>query len=214
MKHHKLRVEIIGFARAMNQCGLNQGTSGNVSARIQGGFLITPTGISYEVIEAKDIVEMEIDGHGPPGQLKPSSEWYFHRAILVARDDANAVIHVHSPYATALACTGRGIPAFHYMVAFAGGNSIRCAPYATFGTEALSVNVVQALKGCQACLLANHGMVAIGPNLETAYRLAREIEYLAKQYCIALQIGGVTLLDEDEMQRVLEKFRDYGKQDV
>ncbi|MCI0400229.1 MAG: class II aldolase/adducin family protein [Gammaproteobacteria bacterium] len=214
MTHLKLREEIIRITRAINERGLNEGTSGNVSARVDGGFLITPTGVRYDEMRPQDIVLMRTDGANPPGQLRPSSEWYFHRAILAARDDVGAVIHAHSPYATALACTGRGIPAFHYMVAVVGGDSIHCAPYATFGTVELSVNVVEALDGRRACLLANHGMVVIGVDLQGAFRLAEEVEYLAKQYCIALAIGGPILLDATEMQTVLEKFQDYGKQDL
>lgn len=212
MSERRLRNAVIQTAQALVAAGLNAGTAGNVSARLPKGFLITPTGIDYATLEPGDVVEVGMDGEAAPGQLKPSSEWRFHRDILAAREDVGAVIHVHSPYATALACTRSGIPAFHYMVAVAGGDSIRCAAYATFGTQELSDQAVAALEGRRACLLANHGMIAVGGDLTAALKLAIEIESLAQQYCLTVQVGGPVLLDEEEMRRVLEKFKTYGDQ--
>ncbi|MFO1435382.1 MAG: class II aldolase/adducin family protein [Gammaproteobacteria bacterium] len=213
MAHLALRKRIIATARAINDAGLNPGKSGNVSARVDGGMLITPTGMGYAALRASDIVHMKIDGRVPGRQRKPSSEWRFHRDIYHARADVGAIVHVHSAHATALACTRRGIPAFHYMVAVAGGDSIRCAPYATFGTQRLSDLAVKALRGRQACLLANHGMIACGETVESALALATEVEFLAQQYAISLQIGGTVVLSGAEMRTVLEKFKSYGKQE-
>ena len=209
-----LRAAVIATARHMNALGINRGSSGNVSARWRDesfdGFLITPSGLPYEHVEPNDIVAMAMGGTARGTRL-PSSEWRFHRDIYAARSDADAVVHIHSPFATTLACLGRGLPAFHYMVAVAGGNDIRCAPYATFGTQALSDHAVRALDGRRACLLANHGMIAIGASLEAALALAAEVETLAEMYWRALQIGEPNLLAEDEMARVIEKFRTYGQ---
>jgi L-fuculose-phosphate aldolase len=211
LAHRTLRQEIIATARRMNALGINQGKSGNVSHRITGGFLVTPTGMAYDALKPGDIVAMGFDGSHRGSRL-PSSEWRFHRDILAARPEANAVIHTHAMFATTLACLGREIPSFHYMVAVAGGDSIRCAPYATFGTEELSRHAVRALEGRKACLLANHGMIAIGVTLEAALALAVEVETLAAMYWRALQVGEPHLLDGAEMARVLEKFRTYGQQ--
>lgn len=213
MRHLKLRKAIIATARAINDTGLNPGKAGNVSARVEGGFLITPTGVPYARLTPARLVMVAGDGRVAGKQLKPSSEWRFHRDIYAAREDAGAVVHAHSPYATALACTGRHIPAFHYMVAVAGGDSIRCAPYATFGTQGLSDAAVAALASRRACLLANHGMIALGADLEAAFALATEVEFLARQYCLSLMIGGPRILEEAEMRVVLEKFRGYGSHD-
>lgn len=209
MNHLALRRAIIETALKMNALGINQGTSGNVSARIPGGLLITPSGLPYEDTRPRDIVEMTFDGR-VVGAGRPSSEWRFHRDILAARADVGAVVHTHAPYATSLACLGRGIPAFHYMVAVAGGHDIRCAPYATFGTQELSDAAVKALTGRQACLLANHGMIATGKDLKSALALAVEVETLARQYWQALQVGRPVLLSRAEMDAVLEKFETYG----
>jgi L-fuculose-phosphate aldolase len=168
--------------------------------------------MAYEAMKPEDIVFMTADGSVPPGQPKPSSEWRFHRDILGARPEIGAVVHTHANFATSLACLGRDIPAFHYMVAVAGGDSIRCAPYATFGTQALSDHALRALEDRRACLLANHGMIALGDSLEKALALAVEVETLAAQYWRALQLGDPILLSADEMQRVLEKFKSYGVQ--
>lgn len=212
MNSSKLRRKIIETANEFNASGLSVGTSGNLSARTSQGYLITPTGIPYQQLNEADIVEMDLQGNVVKSDLKPSSEWHFHQDIYLAREEVNAIVHVHSDYATGLACTRQEIPAFHYMVARAGGDSIRCAEYATFGTEALSQNAVKALQGRNACLLANHGMIALGENIESAYKLAEEVENIAKQYCISKQLGEVVLLDEGEMKINLEKFKTYGKQ--
>lgn len=206
-----LRQAVIATARAMNACGLNQGTSGNVSARYGDGFLVTPSGVDYDALTPAMIVHMRMDGSWT-GKLRPSSEWRIHRDVLAARPEFGAVVHAHSPYATTLACLGLGIPAFHYMVAVAGGDSIRCAPYATFGTQALSDHAVAALAGRKACLLANHGLLACGADLKQALKIAQEVELLAAQYWRALQIGEPQILSAAEMERVLEKFKSYGAQ--
>lgn len=210
VKESDLRRQIIRTALLMNERGINRGKSGNVSARWKNGFLITPSGLAYELTKPADIVFVDAAGHAK-GRLAPSSEWRFHHDIYRARPDAGAVVHAHSSFATTLACLGRAIPAFHYMVAVAGGNDIRCAPYATFGTQALSDHALAALHGRKACLLANHGMIAIGAALDTALSLAVEVEALAEQYWRALQIGSPLILADDEMSVVLEKFRSYGK---
>jgi len=206
-----LRKAIIAAACRMNDLGINQGKSGNLSARIPGGFLVTPTGMPYDTLKPADIVAMDFQGRAR-GKRLPSSEWRFHRDILKARPEANAIVHTHAMFATTLACLHREIPPFHYMVAVAGGDSIRCAPYATFGTEELSGNAVAALEGRKACLLANHGMIALGASLDQALALAVEVETLAAMYWRALQAGVPQLLDRAEMARVIEKFRTYGQQ--
>jgi L-fuculose-phosphate aldolase len=213
MRHLKLRNAVIEVALQLNTAGIAVGTSGNVSVRADPGYLITPTGIPYEALAPGDVVQMDMAGRVAPGQLQPSSEWRFHQDIFKTYPDVQAIVHTHSTYATALACTRRGIPAFHYMVARAGGASIPCAPYATFGTQALSDHVVETLRGCKACLLANHGVVATGGDPSGAFRLSWEVEELAKQYCISLQLGGPILLPDDEMKVVIEKFQTYGRQD-
>jgi len=196
----------------MNALGVNRGTTGNVSARIPGGFLVTPTGMPYEALAPGDIVAVADDGRVAEGDRLPSSEWRLHRDVFASRPEAGAVVHTHAVCATALACLGRDIPSFHYMVAVAGGDSIRCAPYATFGTQALSDRALEALDGRRACLLANHGMVAIGETLEAALALAVNVETLAEQYWRALAIGEPKLLSRAEMGRVGERFRSYGRQ--
>ncbi len=206
-----LHAAVLGTARAMNAAGINRGTAGNVSARADGGFVVTPTGMSYDACVAEDMVAVGMDGT-PSGRRKPSSEWRFHRDIYAARPEVGAVIHTHSPFATSLACMGTGIPAFHYMVARFGGADVRCADYATFGTQALSDAVLAALDGRRGCLMAHHGMVVAGGDLGDALALAIELEGLAEQYWRVLQIGGPRLLPGDEMARVLGKFRDYGRQ--
>lgn len=206
----ELRREIVECARRLNTLGLNQGTSGNLSARIAGGFLITPSGLDYEKMAADQIVAMNLNGDHHGG-LRPSSEWRMHRDIYRQRADAGAVIHIHSPFATALATLRADIPAFHYMIAVTGGASLRCADYATFGTEDLSRAMLSALRGRKACLLANHGMICFGQTLENAVWLAGEIEALCRQYAIARTIGEPVILDEDEIERVLERFRTHGQ---
>jgi L-fuculose-phosphate aldolase len=212
MSETKLRQEIIATARQMNALGINRGKSGNVSARIRGGFLVTPTGLAYESTRPRDIVAMTLEGKARGPRL-PSSEWRFHRDIYKARDDVSAIVHAHSPFATTLACLGRDIPPFHYMIAIAGGRDIRCAPYATFGTQKLSDHALAALEGRKACLLANHGMIAVGPSLAAALALAVEVEGLAEQYWRALQLGSPNLLSDEEMAVVLHKFSTYGQPD-
>ena len=205
-----LRQQVIDTALKMNALGINQGKSGNVSVRSNEGFLITPTGLPYEHTTPEDIVFMRPDGSCDGARL-PSSEWRFHRDIYARRPEANAIVHTHSLHATTLACLGRGIPAFHYMVAVAGGRDIRCAPYATFGTQHLSDHALAALQDRKACLLAQHGMIATGATLEQALALAVEVETLAHIYVQALQIGEPAILSDDEMDRVLEKFKTYGQ---
>lgn len=197
----------------MNTCGLSLNKSGNASIRWHDGLLITPTGCAYDALQPEDIVFMTLDGDSPAGQLLPSSEWRFHRDLLAAFPEMHAVVHAHSPYATALACLGEGIPAFHYMVAVAGSDRIPCADYATFGTEALSENILLALHGgLRACLLANHGQVALGKTLDAAFVLATEVENLARQYLLARTLGPTRNLSAEEMAIVLEKFKTYGQQ--
>ncbi len=208
MKHIKLRQQLIDTALAMNASGINQGASGNISLRVEGGFLITPSALPYDQYQCEDIVFMSQSGEAK-GIRKPSSEWRFHKDIYLNRKDASAVLHAHSPSCTTLACLNMKIPAFHYMVAIAGGNDIRCAPYATFGTQTLSDHILAALKGRKACLLANHGMLCLEQDLSKALSLAIEVENLAHIYNQTLQIGTPQLLDEHEMARVLEKFEDY-----
>lgn len=206
----ELHAAVLSAARALNATGINRGTAGNVSVRTEGGFIVTPTGLAYETSTAADMVPVSLDG-SPAGRRKPSSEWRFHRDLYAARPELGAVIHTHSPFATSLACMGAGIPAFHYMVARFGGADVRCADYATFGTQALSDAVLRAMEGRRGCLMAHHGMLVAGVDLAEALALAIELESLAEQYWRVLQIGGPRLLSEEEMRRVLEKFRDYGK---
>ncbi|MFP3944819.1 MAG: class II aldolase/adducin family protein, partial [Alphaproteobacteria bacterium] len=199
------RAGVVETAKAMSRSRLTAGTSGNVSVRTKKGMLITPSGVPYEALKPKSIVAVSADGQAR-GALRPSSEWRFHLGIYAAHPEANAIVHTHSDYATALACTGRGIPAFHYMVAVAGGRDIPCAPYATFGTEELAENAVRVLEERRACLLANHGQIALGETPAAALKLAEEVEALARHYVFALSIGDVAVLDDAEMDRVLERF--------
>ncbi|MGD9537756.1 MAG: class II aldolase/adducin family protein [Alphaproteobacteria bacterium] len=210
LKHARLRRALIETARRMNALGLNQGTAGNLSVRVPGGLLVTPTGLPYDEMKPADIVMLDAAGR-PHGRRAPSSEWRWHHDILASRPEVNAVLHAHSMFAATLACLRRFIPAFHYMVAVAGGDDIRCAPYATFGTEALSRHALAALEGRKACLLANHGMIALGASLKDALRLAVEVETLAAMYWRALQVGEPALLSKAEMKRVLAKFETYGQ---
>lgn len=215
MKHADdlgLRSAIIETARAMNRKGINQGTSGNLSHRVEGGLLITPSGLPYETMAPEDIVELRWDG-SYAGRHRPSSEWRFHRDILQRRDDVNVVLHNHATYATALACHERGIPPFHYMTAVAGGHDVRVSAYACFGTQELSDAVLEALEGRQACLMGHHGMITIARTLETALWLAVEVETLAKMYVHALAIGEPPHLPPHEMDRVIEQIRrmSYGQ---
>ena len=212
MDHTALREAVIAAARSLHEQQLGTGTAGNVSARIGQGYLITPTGVDYETLTPAHIVSMDLRGKWGKGDLKPSSEWRFHQDIYAARAEINAIVHTHSPYATALACTRQDLPAFHYMVAGAGGASIRCAEYATYGTQALSDHALAALSGRRACLLANHGVIALGEDVAGAFNMAQLVEELAKQYLLSRQAGTPVLLSAAEMDVNLEKFRDYGKQ--
>lgn len=207
-----LRISLASLARESVHCGLNQGSSGNVSVRSRAGFLITPSGQNMAALTADDMVEMSLAGE-VASEGRPSSEWRFHRDIYAAFPEAEAIVHAHSPFAVALACLRRDLPAFHYMVAMAGGVDIRCAAYATFGTQALSDSVLAALQDRRACLMANHGLLAWGRSLSAALALANEVEALCGQYLHACQVGKPVLLSAAEMQEVLEKFKDYGSRD-
>ena len=195
----------------MNALGINQGKSGNLSVRTQeGGFLVTPSGFAYDAMEPEDIVVMA-PARAPIGRRQPSTEWRLHQDIYASYPEAGAVVHAHSMLATTLSCLDRAITAFHYMVAVAGGPDIRCAPYATFGTQELSNAVLAALADRKACLMSHHGMIAFSDKLASALGLAVEVETLAAMYWRALQVGEPSILPEAEMVRVLEKFKDYGK---
>ena len=213
MPDMEIRQQIIERVRSFSACGLGVGTSGNLSARTPGGFIITPTGVPYEELKPDSLVECNLDGKVIGGTLKPSSEWRFHCDIYNEREEAGAIVHVHSPYATALACNRLSIPAFHYMVAIAGGDSIRCADYATFGTAELSRHVLTAIEQRKACLLANHGQIAFDKDVTSAFKMTLEVEELSRQYYYSLQLGNPVMLDEKEMTRILDKFSSYGKQD-
>ena len=209
MSDRAKRQSIIDACLRMNSLGINQGTSGNISLRHNDGLLITPTGTPYETMQPEQIVFMKLDGSVESNQ-RPSSEWRFHRDILKARPEVNAVVHAHPPYSTILAIMGMAIPAVHYMIACAGGDTIRCAPYATFGTEDLSQHAVAALEDRSACLLAHHGMIAVGPSLDRAMWLAVEVETLARQYHGCLQIGTPPLLPRAEIENVMGRMAGYG----
>lgn len=206
------RQQLIKTAQAMNASGLNQGTAGNLSVRCDDGMLITPSGMDYAGLIDEDIVWMDYSGNCR-GNRKPSSEWRFHAAIYVHRAEAQAILHAHPINCAALACLGKGIPAFHYMVAVAGGKDIRCADYATFGTAELSDNVIKAMEDRKACLMEHHGLTCFAQDLPGALALAIEIEELAAVYSRILAMGEPVILDDDEMARVLEKFSSYGVQD-
>jgi L-fuculose-phosphate aldolase len=208
----ELRRQLIDTAMEMNRSGINQCTSGNLSIRLGEGMLITPSGIPYPALAPPDIVYVDRSGKSA-GPRKPSSEWRIHSDIYKARDDARAILHAHPAECVALACMQKAIPAFHYMVAVAGGRDIRCAPYATFGTQELSDHVLKALRGRKACLMANHGLVCLETGLDKALSLAIEVEQLAKSYLRCLAVGDPVLLDSEEMDRVLLKFQSYGVQD-
>ena len=207
-----LRQAVVATAQAMSQRGLSPGRSGNVSTRSQAGMLITPSGMPYDAITPADIVYVDGEGEAAVGSHKPSSEWRFHLAAYAARPDIGAIVHTHSLHATVLACAHKPIPAFHYMVAVAGGADIPCVPYATFGSEALTGHVVEGLRHRNACLMANHGAIAVAGSLAAALELAADVEVLSEQYFKVLLLGQPKLLDTDEMARVLAKFRSYGQQ--
>ncbi len=209
--NEELRSNLVDTANAMNRSGINQGTSGNLSVRCEDGMLVTPSGMAYEGLKSGDIVFVDKKGMAHGTRL-PSSEWRIHLDIYTARTDACAILHAHPTACTALACLHKSIPAFHYMVAVAGGRDIRCAPYATFGSQELSDGVLKNLQDRKACLMANHGLVCIAPTLDKALALAIEVEHLARTYLHCLSVGAPAILDDAEMDRVLLKFRTYGDQ--
>jgi len=208
------RQQLLDVSRQLCRLGLNQGTSGNASVRVsdgngQSGFLVTPSGMSVDQMTVDDLVWMDFSGQWH-GRCEPSSEWRFHSDILQHRPEMNAVIHTHSMFATTLSTFRRDVPPFHYMIAVAGGDTIRCAPYALFGSQLLSDHALSALQDRKACLLANHGMIAIGADLHQALRVTEEVETLCEQYLRALQAGEPHLLTHEEMLEVHEKFKGYG----
>lgn len=206
-----LRERMAQVMQAMDARGLNRGTSGNVSARCGEDMLVTPTGVPAARLTAEHMVLVRPDGSSPEGALKPSSEWRMHKGILDRRPDVGAVVHCHSRHATILACAGLQIPPMHYMVAVSGGSSVPVAPYATFGSEELAATVVEALDGRYAALMANHGQIVAAPNLDFALAITEEVEEQAGVYWGTLAIGGPNLLAEDEMNRILQRFRSYGQ---
>lgn len=206
-----LRERMAQVMQAMDARGLNRGTSGNVSARCGEDMLVTPTGVPPARLTAEHMVLVRPDGSSPEGALKPSSEWRMHKGILDRRPDVGAVVHCHSRHATILACAGLQIPPMHYMVAVSGGSSVPVAPYATFGSEELAATVVEALDGRYAALMANHGQIVAAPNLDFALAITEEVEEQAAVYWGTLAIGGPNLLAEDEMSRILQRFRSYGQ---
>lgn len=208
---HSLRADVVAATRALDAVGMMPNKSGNLSCRTDAGFLITPSGVPYAALEPHQVVAVAPDGTAEPGAPRPSSEWRMHAAIYAARPDALAIVHTHSPMATALACAGLGLPAFHYMIALAGGD-VRCVPYATFGTSELATRALEGLAERRAVLLANHGVVAIGPTLDAARAVAVEVENMAGQY-LALRAAGLEprVLPPDELERVMRKFGDYGR---
>ena len=204
--------EVIKYANKLNTENLSALRSGNISIRYKDGFLITPSGVKYSSLKCEDIVFVSLDGKFEEKKMKPSSEWRFHKDIYLNKKEANAIVHAHSTHATAVSTHGKSIPAFHYMVALAGGNDIKCADYATFGTEELSQNIIKALEDRKACLMSNHGQVAFEKNLNKAFELAQEIENICQQYINALKIGKPKILSDDEMIKVLEQIKNYKKE--
>ncbi len=213
MTNEAERRAVIAAARRTVGLGLTHGTSGNVSCRTPGGMLITPSGIPYDSLEPADVVALGLDGTPARGErLRPSSEWRMHARVYQARPDAGAVVHGHSPAATAVACLGRGIPSFHYMIAIAGGDSVPCTGYALFGTEALADLAATAMRDRWACLLAHHGLLAAGTTLDQAMAVAAEVEFLADLYIRLLPLGEPARLDPNQMRAVIDGFRSYGQQ--
>ena len=208
----RLRDDLVATAKRMSGLGLTPGMSGNVSVRSPVGMLVTPSGMPYPDLVADDCVEMQMDGKIRPGQHAPTTEWQLHRDILGARQDVQAIVHTHSLFCTTLSMLRRDIPAVHYMVVLAGSDAIPCAEYATFGSAKLALNAVSSLAGGNACLLANHGMVALGSTLAGALRLAAEVETLASQYWHAAQLGTPHVLDREELAEVRKRFSQYGQQ--
>ena len=216
MKNLNQRNQIIEYSLKLNSTNLSPLRSGNISMRVKenniDGYLITPSGKKYETLKPEDIVLMDLNAEEKnDSSNNPSSEWRFHRDIYVNKNDAQAIVHAHSPHATAVSSHGKPIPPFHYMVALAGGEDIKCAEYATFGTQELSKNIIKALNNRRACLMSNHGQVAFGKNLEDAFELAQEIENICHQYTIALKLGQPKILSFEEMKKVLDKAKNYKK---
>ena len=215
MKNLDQRNKVIEFSLKLNSTNLSPLRSGNISLRVkennEDGYLITPSGKKYETLKPEDIIFMGLNDEAEinDSDNKPSSEWRFHRDIYLSKTDAQAIVHAHSPHATAVSSHGKSIPPFHYMIALAGGEDIKCAEYATFGTKELSENVIKALTDRSACLMSNHGQVAFGKNLEAAFELAQEIENICQQYIIALKIGEPKILSFEEMKKVLDKAKNY-----
>lgn len=207
----KLREQIVEVMAAMDARGLNRGTSGNVSARLGEGILVTPTGVPPSMLAPEQIVKLDADGNFDPAGMKPSSEWKMHLDLLRLRQDVNAVVHCHSRFATTLACANKPIPALHYMVAVSGGPSVPVAPYATFGSAELAETICEALSGQYGTLMANHGQIVVAPSLKQALLIAEEIEEQAAIYWGTLAIGGPQLLSDDEMVRIADRFRSYGQ---
>ena len=202
---------VIKYAKMLNSKNLSALRSGNISIRHEDGFLITPSGVKYSHLKNEDIVFVSLDGKYTEKKTKPSSEWRFHKDIYLNKKEANAIVHSHSTHATAVSVHGRSIPAFHYMVALAGGNDIKCADYATFGTDELSKNIINALDNRKACLMSNHGQVAFDSSLDKAFELAEEVENICHQYINALKIGTPKILSFDEMKIILDKVKNYKK---
>lgn len=210
MKYAEQRAEIVAACQDMNRRGLNQGMTGNISVRIPEGFLISPSGMSYDEMTPEDMVIMRLDGTHE-GKRRPSSEWRFHRDIMAKRPEVGAVTHMHSMFASTVSCLRKDIPPLHYMIVVAGGNSIRCTPYHTYGTQELADAALKALEGRKACLLANHGMIVVGPDLKKAMWLAVEVENLAAQYWRAMAVGEPCLLTDEEIAAVIDQFSRYGQ---
>jgi len=204
-----LREQLLKTSQQLVVLGLNKGTSGNASVRCEGGFLVTPSGMKIEDMSSTSMVKMSWDGSFDANK-KPSSEWRFHRDIMQNKPEINAIIHTHSMFATTLACLHKDIPPFHYMIAIAGGDTIRCADYALFGSQALSDHALAALLDRKACLLANHGMIVLGRDLDDALAVTLEVENLCEQYWRTLQVGAPHLLTEAEMHAVFQQFKGYG----
>ena len=204
-----MRESLLNNFKKLAELGLNKGTSGNASVRTDKGFLVTPSGMAVEQMSATSMVEVDMNGQAISAG-KPSSEWRFHRDIYQARHEIQAIVHTHSMFATSLSCLRQNIPPFHYMIAVAGGKDIRCAEYALFGTQELSDAAIAALENRKACLLANHGMIALGKTLDQAVSIAVEVETLCEQYWRALQVGQPHILSDQEMADVFEQFKDYG----
>lgn len=207
----RLRDDLVATAKRMSELGLTPGMSGNVSVRSPVGMIVTPSGMPYSELRPDDAVEMKMDGAVRPGQKTPSTEWRLHRDILGSRADVQAIVHTHSLYSTTISMLRRPIPAVHYMIVLAGSDEIPCAEYATFGSAELALHAVTALRGGDACLLANHGMVALGQSLASALKLAAEVETLASQYWHAAQVGSPHVLDRNELLAVRARFAEYGQ---